>query len=158
MQAIFSPNWMIDIAAAHSYHPHMSKKKEKEVKKAYKPNRLRQLRRGRGLTLEELGEKSGIPFQTIARYEKRERKLTIDAMSRLAPHLKCEPWEIMADDAGAEQLEQAQNKDLKNTSLDALLDLYARSTPEVREMFDALHNVRTGKGTANTEGNAKKNA
>lgn len=59
-------------------------------------NRLRQLRKASGLTLEQLAESAGTSAQQISRLEKSERRLTADWLARLAPALKVTPRDLLA--------------------------------------------------------------
>ena len=59
------------------------------------PNRLRELREARELTLEEVAERADTSFQQIHRLETRERRMTLHWMHRLAAALDCEPTELM---------------------------------------------------------------
>ena len=61
------------------------------------PNRIRELRLARGLTLEELADAAGTSVQQISRLELGYRRLTDDWMRRLAPVLSCRPAELMSD-------------------------------------------------------------
>lgn len=61
------------------------------------PNRIREWRRHRGLTLEQLAELVGSNNQTIGRYERGERSVTIDVLLQLAPALGCKPADLLPD-------------------------------------------------------------
>jgi len=61
----------------------MTDKKSKEIGK-----RLRQLRKDAELTQASLGEKSGVPANTIARLERGEHRISEDTMEKLAKALK----------------------------------------------------------------------
>jgi phage repressor protein C with HTH and peptisase S24 domain len=52
-------------------------------------NNLKQLRKIKGMSQYELAQKSGIPQQTISRYEKTGNISKIDALERLAKALHC---------------------------------------------------------------------
>ena len=49
-----------------------------------------------GLTLQELGEKSGVHFSTISRLEKGERQATADFLIKLAHPLGYTKYELLA--------------------------------------------------------------
>ncbi|MGO5027210.1 helix-turn-helix domain-containing protein [Mediterraneibacter faecis] len=53
-------------------------------KKEYVGNKLRELRKGRGLTLNDVGKEIGIKPQTLSNYEKGERSIDIDVLFELA--------------------------------------------------------------------------
>jgi len=54
-------------------------------------NRIKELRRARGLTLQALAEKAGTTNQQISRLERGDRRLTTDWMERLGNALNCNP-------------------------------------------------------------------
>jgi phage repressor protein C with HTH and peptisase S24 domain len=54
-------------------------------------NRIKELRRARGLTLQSLAERADTTNQQISRLERGERRLTTDWMERLAGALGCNP-------------------------------------------------------------------
>ncbi len=61
------------------------------------PNRIREWRRHRGLSLEQLAERVGSTNQTIGRYERGERSVTIDVLLQLAPALGVKPADLLPD-------------------------------------------------------------
>lgn len=58
-------------------------------------NRIKELRRARGLTLQKLAEKADTTNQQISRLERGERRLTTDWMERLGHALDCDPAALM---------------------------------------------------------------
>jgi phage repressor protein C with HTH and peptisase S24 domain len=58
-------------------------------------NRIKELRRARGLTLQKLAKKAGTTNQQISRLERGERRLTTDWMERLAGALGCSPVSLI---------------------------------------------------------------
>src|SRR5579863_8331104 len=56
--------------------------------------RLRTLRRSRGLTLEQLGGASGVGYKHIAEIERGAKVPSFEAIGRLAAALKAEPYEL----------------------------------------------------------------
>ncbi|CAA9457194.1 MAG: hypothetical protein AVDCRST_MAG28-2635 [uncultured Rubrobacteraceae bacterium] len=58
-------------------------------------SRLRQLRQERALSLRELGERSGVAFDTINKLENEHRKAQPRTIRRLAEALGVEPKELM---------------------------------------------------------------
>lgn len=58
-------------------------------------NRIKELRRARGLTLQKLAERAGTTNQQISRLERGERRLTTDWMERLGNALECNPAALM---------------------------------------------------------------
>ena len=61
------------------------------------PNRIRQWRQRCGLSLEALAQLVGSSNQTIGRYERGERSVTIDVLLQLAPALGCKPADLLPD-------------------------------------------------------------
>ncbi len=57
--------------------------------------RLRQLRQERALSLRELGERSGVAFDTINKLENEHREAQPRTIRRLAEALGVEPRELM---------------------------------------------------------------
>lgn len=60
-------------------------------------NRIREFRKNRGLTLEQLAEKVGTTFAQIQKLEKGERRLTHEWMQRIAKALGCQPQDLIAE-------------------------------------------------------------
>ena len=60
--------------------------------------RLRQLRQERALSLRELGERSGVAFDTINKLENERREAQPRTIRRLAEALGVEPKELMKGD------------------------------------------------------------
>jgi transcriptional regulator with XRE-family HTH domain len=59
------------------------------------PNRLRELREARGLTLAELADRVGTTNQQISHLELGKRQLTVEWLRRLGDALDCHPWAIV---------------------------------------------------------------
>ena len=62
-------------------------------------NRIKELRRGAGLTLQKLADVIGTTPQQINRLERGDRRLTTEWMERVASGLDVHPTELIADDA-----------------------------------------------------------
>lgn len=58
-------------------------------------NRIKEIRKLRKMTQQELADKLGISQAHIARIEKNERGLDIDVLPLFAKALDCEPWELL---------------------------------------------------------------
>lgn len=58
-------------------------------------NRIREFRQARGWTLQQLADAAGTTKSQIDKLEKGERRLTVDWLMRLAPHLDCDPRDIL---------------------------------------------------------------
>lgn len=59
------------------------------------PNRLRELREARGLTLAELAVRLGTTNQQVSHLELGKRQLTVEWLRRLGAALECHPWAIV---------------------------------------------------------------
>jgi transcriptional regulator with XRE-family HTH domain len=59
---------------------------------------LRELRKSRGLTQEELAEKAGLHRTYVGSVERGERNVTIDSMDRLAKALDVSVWMLLHPD------------------------------------------------------------
>jgi transcriptional regulator with XRE-family HTH domain len=57
--------------------------------------RLRQLRQERALSLRELGERSGVAFDTINKLENEHREAQLRTIRRLSEALGVEPKDLM---------------------------------------------------------------
>lgn len=62
-------------------------------------NRIKELRRGQGLTLQRLADLIGTTPQQINRLERGDRRLTTEWMERVAGGLSVHPTELIADDS-----------------------------------------------------------
>ncbi len=58
-------------------------------------DRLRRLRRGKMLSLRELGERSGVAFDNINKFENERRHAQPRTVRRLAEALDIDPAELM---------------------------------------------------------------
>ncbi len=135
----------------------MDSMKQRTVNKLYAPNRLREHREAAGLSLEDLAAKTSMAYQTIQKYEKRERQLTINKLNIFARALNKRPEEFFSYNSAAAQQAVEAEEDAVNHSLDRLLDLYRRTDEETRRMFDALHgSLNQGSGRADTKKKLKK--
>ncbi len=67
----------------------------------YPANRIRDVREDRGLTQEQLAEKTGTSNQQIGRLENRERRLTWEWIQLLANALECHPMDLVEASANA---------------------------------------------------------
>lgn len=69
-------------------------------------NRIKELRERRGLTLEQLEERSGIDHSTLSRLENGRMKITDQYLGLLAEALDYHPAEFIADLADAARTDQ----------------------------------------------------
>jgi len=65
----------------------------------YMKNRIKELRRSQGLTLQRLADQIGTTPQQINRLERGDRRLTTEWMERVAAGLEVHPTELIADEA-----------------------------------------------------------
>lgn len=72
------------------------------------PNRIRELRKARGLTLDALGHAAGISKQHLSKIEVGERELTVAWLQRLARPLGVPPADLLPFDLGG--LDAAERK------------------------------------------------
>ncbi|MDD3289081.1 MAG: LexA family transcriptional regulator [Alphaproteobacteria bacterium] len=66
------------------------------------PNRIRELRRQRNMTLQQLAESIGTSKSQIDKLEKGARRLTVEWMVRLSKPLCCNPGDLMGGISGFE--------------------------------------------------------
>lgn len=59
------------------------------------PNRIRELREARGLTLDQLAQAVGTTNQQVSHLELGKRELTVAWLRRLADVLGCHPWALV---------------------------------------------------------------
>ena len=64
-------------------------------------NRIKELRKARGLTLQQLAEQVGSSNQQISQLETGRRRLNLDWLERLSSALDCQPLELVDDGAMA---------------------------------------------------------
>jgi transcriptional regulator with XRE-family HTH domain len=74
-------------------------------------NRLRELRKKSGLTLEELSVLANTTHPQIYRLENSQRDLSLEWIDRLSKALKCKPYEILPEEWQPAELKP---KDYKN--------------------------------------------
>lgn len=60
-------------------------------------NRIKEIRKSRGMSQEALGEHVGLQKAGISKLERGSVKLTTEHISKIAKALKCEPWELFSD-------------------------------------------------------------
>lgn len=59
------------------------------------PNRIRTIRKGKGLSLKALAERTGASISQVSRLEKGQRDLTLSWMEKLARGLECSPTDLL---------------------------------------------------------------
>lgn len=59
------------------------------------PNRIREIRRERGMTLQDLGEKAGMHYTTVAKLERSQRGLKLAYLSAIATALGVAPRDLL---------------------------------------------------------------
>lgn len=60
-----------------------------------RPNRVTELRKARGLTMQQLADRTNITRGHLGNLERGERELTKPVMERLAEHLGCAPADLL---------------------------------------------------------------
>jgi len=87
-------------------------------------NRIAELRKARGLTLQALADMVGASNQQISHLEKGRRGLTVDWVDRLAGALECHPFDLL--DAPPQAKTEREH---------ALLDLFRGMSDEQQDAF-----------------------
>jgi len=87
-------------------------------------NRIAELRKARGLTLQALADMVGASNQQISHLEKGRRGLTVDWVDRLAEALDCHPFDLL--DAPPQAKTERER---------ALLDLFRGMSDEQQDAF-----------------------
>lgn len=90
------------------------------------PNRIREIRETKGLTLEQVAMAAGTTNQQVSKLEKGERGLDLDWLRRIAQGLGCEPWELLPSSLS-----------LPRDASD-LVRAYASLTPEQKDLARRL--------------------
>ncbi len=97
-------------------------------------NKLRQLRKERGLTLSDLAEKMGTDHQHISRIERGKSKLTVDFLLKLANALETPLEGIMENSLKKESVDQKKEE---------LLNAPTNSRPHVNLLASILEKIET---------------
>lgn len=83
-------------------------------------NRIKQLRKDKGLTLQALAELVGTDKSQINRLERGERRLTTEWMERLAGALACTPADLLANTSIPKPISDALHHTVRGFVFDAL--------------------------------------
>lgn len=59
------------------------------------PNRIREVRKQRGMTMQELGEKAGMHYTTVAKIERSQRGLKLNYLAAIAAALGVKPIDLI---------------------------------------------------------------
>lgn len=102
----------------------------------YPSNHIRTLREDRGLTQEQLAEKTGTTNQQIGRLENGERRLTWEWMQRIADALECHPMDLVEEAASVETSEERK-----------LLNTYRSLPPQERRTVTDMADYLAEKST-----------
>jgi transcriptional regulator with XRE-family HTH domain len=89
-------------------------------------NRIKELRKLRKMTQQELAQKIGTSQVQIGRLENSERGLNIEDLPIIAKALDCEPWELLP------------------------LDMQPKITPEEQELLKVLRKVKSTNEVSST--------
>ncbi len=87
-------------------------------------NRIRELRKARGLTLKRMAELLGTSNQQISHLEKGRRRLTLEWMERIAEPLECHPSDLLIGGSR-----------LRNDKERAMIELFRGLSEEQQEAF-----------------------
>ena len=87
-------------------------------------NRIRELRKARGLTLKRMAELVGTSNQQISHLEKGRRRLTLEWMERIAEALECHPSDLLIG-----------SSHLRNEKERAMIELFRGLSEEQQEAF-----------------------
>ena len=87
-------------------------------------NRIRELRKARGLTLKRMAELLGTSNQQISHLEKGRRRLTLEWMERIAEVLECHPSDLLIGGSR-----------LRNEKERAMIELFRGLSEEQQEAF-----------------------
>lgn len=104
-------------------------------------NRIRAVRKAKGLSQEQLGEMVGTNKVQIGRLEKGNRRLTIDWVEKIAKALDCHPMELLGEAIPATTEREK-----------AILQLYRDLSPDQQQAFLQLAST-IPKPTADSDGN-----
>jgi transcriptional regulator with XRE-family HTH domain len=96
------------------------------------PNRIKELRKRRGLTQPQLAEAAGTTFQQIYKLENSKRKLPQQWMDRIAPALGVRPAALIDADVEGLPDPQAQAQLVDDPDELALLWLWRNLSPKMR--------------------------
>ena len=87
-------------------------------------NRMTELRKATGLTIQRLAELVGTSNQQISHLEKGHRRLTLEWMERIAEALECHPSDLLS---GGTRLENDRER--------AMIELFRGLSDEQQEAF-----------------------
>lgn len=107
----------------------MTANRKTRIKKppVFPKNRIKELRKERGLTQEELAEKIGTTTQTVGRWENRTVSISIQRLNEIASALGVSSGDIL--ETGESSLSQKEK---------ALIDNFRHLTPEQQDALCAL--------------------
>ena len=62
------------------------------------PNRIREVREAKGVTLRELGDRIGADFGYVGKMERGENEVSLTWLGAIAPALECSPVELLPEE------------------------------------------------------------
>lgn len=101
--------------------------------------KIRALRKAKGWTQEELGEKSGVHYTYVGQVERAETNLSLDNIERLSNGLGVTPAELFAFSSSRSAVSQKQRLVLELTAL-----LEEQSVKELERVKRILKEVLEG--------------
>jgi len=111
-------------------------------------NRIAELRKARGLTLQALADMVGASNQQISHLEKGRRGLTVDWVDRLAEALDCHPFDLLDAPPQAKSERERER---------ALLELFRSMSDEQQDAFFQA-TAALAQPVSREEGDGKKRA
>lgn len=103
---------------------------------------IREYRKQKGLTQGELGEKLGMTASTIMRYERGQRKVSVEMLRQIATALEIDPYSLMDWDTATEAISESINDEIECRQK-ILYDL-DKLTPDGIKLVGKLVNALAG--------------
>ncbi|MBT4511168.1 MAG: helix-turn-helix transcriptional regulator [Chloroflexi bacterium] len=91
--------------------------------------RIRQLRKARDWTQQELAERAGLDYKYVGAIERGERNITIDNVEKIAAGLGLEAHQLFLFSAVAEEMPEERVTDEK------IQDLLEQGTPDRKQLM-----------------------
>jgi len=112
-------------------------------------DRIRKLRREKGLSQEELGDKSDLHYTHIGAIERGEKNLSIDTLVKLAGGLNVTVNDLL--------VLPSKPEDIKNMKK-AIITAITESSPEALKIFsDMIKGIKSMEANMTTQKNPRKN-
>ena len=105
-------------------------------------NRIAELRKARGLTLQALADQVGASNQQISHLEKGRRGLTVDWVDRIADALGCHPFDLLDAPPQAKTERERALLELFRGMSDEQQDAFYKATAALAKPVMDAENVR----------------